>query len=103
MYSNRTQAILGQVRPGLSGVGSIAFRDEQAYFPKDIEPEKFYTDIIAPFKGLLEEWYVKNKSVRVYFTLIVLTVYVVFIKDAKFMWRLFPTMPKSRKLSLPHE
>ena len=103
MYSSRTQSILSQVRPGLSGVGSIVFRDEQSYLLDDIDPMKFYVDAIAPFKGLLEEWYVVNRSVFLYFSLILLTTYVIFTKDPKIMWRLFSTLPRSKKLSLPYE
>lgn len=102
MYSSHTRSIIGQVRPGLSGVGSIVFRDEEVYLSTDTKPEEFYIEIIAPFKGLLEEWYVENKSIRLYFILIMMTIYVIFVKDANLMWRMFPTMPKSKVLSLPH-
>ena len=41
MYKPETQKIITKVRPGLSGLGSIIFRNEQAYIGNTNQPEKF--------------------------------------------------------------
>ena len=69
-YSAETQAIIKNVRPGLSGVGSIIFRGEEEIMHGASASLEFYNDIIAPYKGSLEEWFVAKKSLRIYFTAI---------------------------------
>ena len=39
------------VRPGLSGIGSIVFRDEELMLHDSNEAERFYDEIIMPYKG----------------------------------------------------
>ena len=101
MYKPETQKIITKVRPGLSGLGSIIFRNEQAYIGNTNQPEKFYVDKIANYKGSLEEWYVENRSVFLYFYLIIITVYVIFTNKQNFLWSVYPTIPKSQVLGVP--
>ena len=52
-----------QVRPGLTGIGSIIFRDEESitsHSSKSILD--CHQEDIAPLKGMLELWYIQNKS-----------------------------------------
>ena len=49
---------LVKVRPGLSGIGSIVFRDEETLLSRPgIDHEHFYKEVIAPYKGELELWF----------------------------------------------
>ena len=52
------------VKPGLTGIGSIIFRDEESIISAvaDEDPHEFYKRIIAPYKGELEMWYQSNNS-----------------------------------------
>ena len=50
------------VRPGLTGIGSIIFRDEERLFENTSDARDFYDNHIIPFKSKLEIWYVKNQS-----------------------------------------
>ena len=52
------------VLPGLSGLGSIIFRDEENLLQESNEPAQLYDNVIMPYKGELEIWYVQNRSVR---------------------------------------
>ena len=81
------------VRPGLSGIGSIIFRDEEVFLHSQSDPRKFYDEIIAPYKAKLEVWYVKNKGYYVYFSLILLTVIVVLTKRSDLAFRIFSDLP----------
>jgi lipopolysaccharide/colanic/teichoic acid biosynthesis glycosyltransferase len=63
---------------GLSGVGSIFYRNEEDLLSANISnPKDFYKNFITPNKARLEKWYVKNKSISLYFKLIMLTILVV--------------------------
>ncbi len=81
-YDDDTKKIIGSVRPGLSGAGSVIFRDEEEILSgKDINHDEVYRTKITPLKANLETWYVENKSIFLYFKLIVLTIIVVLKKD----------------------
>ena len=74
----QSQQEIIKVRPGLSGIGSIVFRNEEDMMNVSNDPDKFYDETIMPYKGLLEEWYVSHHSLFNYFILIGLTAWVVF-------------------------
>jgi len=81
-YSDDAKNIIGSVRPGLSGAGSVIFRDEELILSGDnIDYDLIYQTKITPLKARLEIWYVENKSIYLYFKLIILTVLVVLKKD----------------------
>ena len=76
-YKQEVKNILAKSRPGLSGIGSIVFRNEEEIlqsFETHEEKDKFYFDYIMPYKGELECWYVKNRNVVLYWKLIFMTV-----------------------------
>ena len=93
-YSESTQSLIKQVRPGLSGVGSIIFRNEEEIMQGSTASVDFYANVIAPYKGALEEWFVSNKSLYVYFLAIFVTAWAVLIPRTKIAWRVFKDLPK---------
>lgn len=64
-------------RPGLSGLGSIVFRDEETLLENSEDREKVYRDVIAPYKMALESWYARHQSLWVDFKLVACTVVAV--------------------------
>jgi len=102
-YSDSTQDVIKQVRPGLSGVGSIIFRGEEDIMHGATASVDFYDSVIAPYKGALEEWFVSNKSLYIYFMAIFTTVWVVIIPKTKIAWTVFkglPEPPEELKIAL---
>lgn len=93
-FPNASQAVIVQVRPGLSGIGSIVFRGEEDMMDSASDPDAFYDGVIMPYKGLLEEWYVHNHSLWVYFTLIFVTAWVVVFPRSTIVWKVFSDLPK---------
>lgn len=89
-----SQAEIIKVRPGLSGVGSIVFRDEEDLMHASQDPERFYDEVIMPYKGALEEWYVSNRSLRVYVLCILITAWVVVSPGTRLVWRAFRSLPQ---------
>jgi len=93
-FSKKSQEAIIQVKPGLSGIGSIVFRDEENMLDNpEIDRLQFYDDIIAPYKGELEEWYVKHHTLYSYFILIGLTVWVIIFSESKIYRILFKDLP----------
>jgi lipopolysaccharide/colanic/teichoic acid biosynthesis glycosyltransferase len=89
-----SQQSIMQVRPGLSGIGSIVFRNEEELMHASAEPERLYDTVIMPYKGRLEEWYADNQNAATYVKLIVLTAWVVCSGMLSIVWRVFPELPK---------
>lgn len=92
-YPKRVKNKITSVRPGLSGVGSIVFRDEESLLQDADNASEFYENIIAPYKGKLELWYVDNRNILVYFLLIISTIYVLISPKSKFLWTLLRDLP----------
>ena len=93
-YSESTQSLIKQVRPGLSGIGSIIFRAEEEIMHGATASVDFYSNVIAPYKGALEEWFVSNKSLYIYFMAIFVTAWAVLIPSTKIAWRVFSDLPE---------
>ena len=53
-YPKDDQKILNKVRPGLTGTGSIIFRDEEKFLIDKDDPMKFYINHIIPTKAVLK-------------------------------------------------
>jgi len=92
-FPPRSQEAIKRVRPGLSGIGSIVFRDEEDLMHADADPDRLYDEVIMPFKGKLEEWYTENQALSTYLKLIMLTVWVVAVPRLDIVWRVFPDLP----------
>ena len=93
-YNRNTQRIIESIRPGLSGVGSIIFRGEEEIMHGATASVDFYENVIAPYKGDLEEWYVSNKSLYNYFAVIFVTGWVVIWPKSQISWSIFKDLPE---------
>ena len=88
-FPEQVRNIIMQVRPGLSGVGSIVFRNEESLMCHHIDSDLIYDKVIMPYKGKLEEWYVKNQSLGWYFVLIATTMWVVLCPQSNIVRAVF--------------
>lgn len=93
-YSNITQDKIKKVRPGLSGVGSIVFREEEEIMYGANASINFYDYVIAPYKGALEEWFVSNKGLYIYFVVIFITIWAIFFPKTQVAWKVFKGLPE---------
>lgn len=92
-FPENSQQVIVTVRPGLSGIGSIVFRGEEEMMHAAGDPDRFYDQVIMPYKGLLEEWYVRHQGIGTYILLIMLTVWVVANPRSGIIWRVFSDLP----------
>lgn len=95
-YPLELQKIICSVRPGLSGIGSIVFRDEERLLSDKDEPAEYYRAEIAPYKGELEAWFVGNQGAQMYFKCIFVTLWVVINSSSKVASRVFKGIPSPR-------
>lgn len=86
--------IIYSVRPGLTGIGSIVFRDEERYLENQKDPMKFYVNVIIPYKIQLEMWYIEKQSLWMYFLLIFLTVWAVLLYESDLHKRILKSLPE---------
>ncbi len=93
-YPERVRSSLIRVRPGLSGIGSIVFRDEESMLGEGPDARRVHSLVIAPYKAELEAWYVDHRSVFTYISLICLTIWVVLSPRSKVVWAFFPSLPR---------
>ena len=94
-FPTSSQAEIIKVRPGLSGIGSIVFRDEEGLMHASEAPERFYDEVIMPYKGALEEWYVAHQGLGTYVLAIFVTAWVVLFPASRLAWRVFPGLPSA--------
>lgn len=84
------------VKPGLTGIGSIIFRDEESLVSsvKDEDYHEFYKRVIAPYKGKLEMWYQNNQSMLIDLKLIFLTALVIVMPSNRLHEKWFTDLPE---------
>jgi len=80
-------------RPGLTGIGSIVFRDEEDYISRASDPLVFFDEVIQPHKGELELWYNNNKSLPVDASIVFLTAWVVLFPKSQLVYKMFKNLP----------
>lgn len=99
-YSAMIQKIIYNAKPGLTGIGSIVFRDEEELITESkIRGEDiwdFYSNTIYPFKGDLEVWYLQNQSLVVDFKIILITAWVIVNSDSNIVYDIFKSLPKRK-------
>ena len=88
-----SQDIIVQVKPGLSGIGPIVFRGEEDILEGHSGTLDFYDNVIGPYKGDVEAWYVGKQGLIAYFSLILLTLWVVLFPKSDLVWLLFKDLP----------
>lgn len=94
-YPEHVKKSIYNAKPGLSGIGSIIFRDEEKLLSETkMDPANFYKEFISPYKGELEMWYQKNLSFKIDILLIFLTVWVIVFSKSELPYRLFKDLPK---------
>jgi len=94
LYSEEVRKIISNLKPGVTGIGSLIFRNEEAILDKVTGDRKdFHNNIIAPYKGELEKWYAQHRNIPTYFALIFLTAWSVIFPDTKLHWKFFKDLP----------
>ena len=97
-YPEEARQKLNTIRPGLTGIGSIVFRDEERYLADRDEPMEFYREHIIPYKSDLELWFVEDNTLWLYIKIIFVTAWVVVFPSSTIVDKAFdgiPSLPDS--------
>jgi lipopolysaccharide/colanic/teichoic acid biosynthesis glycosyltransferase len=101
-YAPEVQSCIYKNRPGITGIGSLVFRDEEklvtAYKNLGKDPLEYYQNHIYPYKGKLEIWYYNNQSFSVDFKILFLTFWSLINSNSELVFNAFkglPTRPES--------
>ena len=93
-FPENIQIDIKKLRPGLSGIGSIVFRSEEDMLCENVNSDRFYDEVIMPYKGKLESWYVRNSSVWNYLLLIIITIFVTLTRSTRIIFRCYVSLPR---------
>ena len=81
-------------KPGITGIGSIIFRDEEKWISNaGIDPHEYDKKVIAPYKGQLELWYLENMSFLTDAKLVFCTAWVILFPRSQMPFKLFKGLP----------
>lgn len=96
-YSSDVKKVIYRNRPGITGLGSLVFRDEErlvtAYNETDKDPSEYYIKYIYPYKGKLELWYYTNQSFIVDFKILFLTFWSLVSSNSELVFNSFKGLP----------
>jgi lipopolysaccharide/colanic/teichoic acid biosynthesis glycosyltransferase len=97
-YPEAVKKVIYSSTPGITGIGSIVFRDEETLMTKIKErgddPMEFYKSEIYPYKGEVELWYHKHQSFYTDFMILFITAWVILLPSSNLLYSVFPDLPK---------
>ncbi len=94
-YSDEMKSKVYDARPGLTGIGSIVFRDEELIITHSgLPPQECYRDVILPYKGALEVWYQQQQNFYTDSMILFLTAWYVVFPKSDLVYKTFPSLPK---------
>ena len=94
-FSDDVKSIMYSSKPGITGISSIVFRDEQKWITNaEGDKHEFYKQHIAPYKGRLELWYQKHLSFYTDFMLIFLTAFAIIAPKNNLVYKIFKDLPE---------
>lgn len=96
-YPEWVQTEILKIKPGLTGIGSLAFRDEEAIVARAAAEGRdlrdCYREEIMPYKGALEVWYVRHRGLWTDIKVLAGTVIAVFCPAWHGFRGWFPDLP----------
>jgi lipopolysaccharide/colanic/teichoic acid biosynthesis glycosyltransferase len=92
-YSPEVQRVIYNTPPGITGIGSVIFRDEEKLVSESKDIHATYKKIFQ-YKGAVEMWYQKHISFYTDFMIIFLTAWHIVFSESKLVYKVFPSLPK---------
>ena len=92
LYPEHVQEVIYNSKPGMTGIGSLIFRDEEKIVSEAQDPIAMYATIY-PYKGTLELWYQKNASLYTDFIIIFLTAWSILFPKNQLTHKIFKDLP----------
>ena len=97
-YPEDVKSFIYDVKPGLSGLGSLVFRNEEELITivkeKRLDAWEYYKNEIYPYKGKLELYYQNNRGFNIDLKIFIATLLSVLIPKSNISESFFPSAPK---------
>ncbi|MEP7236244.1 MAG: sugar transferase [Ferruginibacter sp.] len=93
LYPENVQQVIYNCKPGMTGIGSLIFRDEEKLVSDAQDPKGMYANIY-PYKGQLELWYQKNASLYTDLMIIFLTAWSILVPENTLTQKVFKDLPQ---------
>ncbi len=92
LYAEEDQQNIYTVRPGITGIGSLIFRDEEKILSAAADPRAMYRSIY-PYKAELEKWYRSHFSLYTDIMIVFLTAFAIFSDNLFNPQQVFKDLP----------
>ncbi|MEP6675081.1 MAG: sugar transferase [Ferruginibacter sp.] len=92
LYPEEIRDKIYNCKPGMTGIGSLIFRDEEKMVTDSSDPKAMY-EIIFPYKGMLEMWYQQKASLYTDFMIMFLTGWSIIFPKNQLVNKIFKDLP----------
>lgn len=92
LYAPEIQQRIYNVKPGITGIGSLIFRDEEKMVSEAADPRAMY-NAIYPYKAALEMWYQDHLSFYTDAMIIFLTAWSIIFPANNLVTKIFRDLP----------
>jgi len=92
LYTPEQQKLVYASKPGITGISSLIFRDEEKLLSAAADPRKLY-NAIFPYKAALEIWYHEHASLRVDVLIIFITAIELIFGAKNLTEKVFKNLP----------
>ena len=93
LYNPEVQKLIYRTPPGITGIGSVIFRDEEEIISNSPDIQAAYRQIFQ-YKGEVEMWYQKHISFYTDTMIIFLTAWHIIFSKSQLVYKVFPSLPK---------
>jgi len=93
LYSPEVQRVIYKTRPGITGIGSVIFRDEEKIMSESKDVQATYRRVFR-YKGAVEMWYQERISFFTDLMIIFLTAWNMVFTKSRLVYTIFPSLPK---------
>lgn len=93
LYPEEIRNKIYNCKPGMTGIGSLIFRDEEKIISDAEDPKAMYAKIY-PYKGALEMWYQQHASLYTDFMIIFLTAWSIVFPKNQLVNKVFKDLPQ---------
>ena len=96
VYPLEIQQRINNKKPGITGVASVVFRDEEQLMSEsELPTRQFYNEYIAPYKGQLGIWYLENGTITTDLKVIFITFWVIFFPKSQLLFKALKGLPQN--------
>ena len=93
LYSEEVKKVVYNTHPGMTGIGSVIFRDEEKIISQSQDIQAAYHAVFQ-HKGEVEMWYQKNISFYTDLVILFLTGWYIFFPHSRLAYKVFPSLPR---------